>query len=137
MEARDLLRIAMLAAAVPLAAMCMLAQARATAAEALAPPGSRRSLRLQREGWYVKQLETARPNVQALSNDAARPDDSWMPATMPAQVHDVLLAHGKVPDPRVGKNAAQSAWVGERDWAYACTFDSPPGDGPAFLRSLM
>jgi beta-galactosidase/beta-glucuronidase len=53
---------------------------------------------------------------------------------MPAQVHDVLLAHGRIPDPRVGKQAAESAWVGERDWAYGRVFASPAGDGPVFLR---
>ncbi len=53
---------------------------------------------------------------------------------MPAQVHDVLLAHGRIPDPRIGKNAAESAWVGEKDWAYGCVFTSPAGVGPVLLR---
>ena len=77
-----------------------------------------RSIRPLRNGWHVRQLQTDRPDITALTAQAVKPDKTWMPATMPAQVHDILLAAGKIPDPRVGKNAAKSAWVGEKDWAY-------------------
>ena len=94
-----------------------------------------RAVTVLAEKWFVKQLDADRPDVAALTREAAAPDAAWLPARMPAQVHDVLLAHGKIPDPRVGKNAAESAWVGEKDWAYACVFKSPEKqDGPAFLR---
>ena len=88
------------------------------------------------EGWLIRELDAGRPDVGRLTCDAFAPDESWTAATMPAQVHETLLAHGQISDPRVGRNAADSAWVGERDWAYACTFRSPPtkGDGPAYLR---
>ena len=124
MEARELARFAVLAGAGALALTCMFAQAR----------GATRAVQPLREGWHVRQVETARPAVAALTTEAAEPNAAWLAATMPAQVHDVLLAHGKVPDPRIGRNAAESAWVGEKDWAYATTFASPPGDGPVFLR---
>jgi hypothetical protein len=93
-----------------------------------------RSSRPLRSGWHVRQLQTDRPDIAALTARAAKPDKTWMPATMPAQIHDILLAAGEIPDPRVGKNAARSAWVGQKDWAYACTFASPEGSGPVFLR---
>ena len=67
-----------------------------------------------KQGWYVKQLDTDTPDVEMLI-----PDETWLSATMPAQVHDILFSHGLIPDPRVGKNAAESAWVGEAAWAYA------------------
>ncbi|UCD64834.1 MAG: hypothetical protein JSW34_05210 [Candidatus Zixiibacteriota bacterium] len=87
------------------------------------------------ENWYIKQLETDKPDIAALTRRAASPDNTWLPARMPAQVHDVLLKHGKISDPHVGRNAADSAWVGEKDWAYACKFSSPAmGSGPVFLR---
>jgi len=96
------------------------------------------------DGWCVKPLETDKPDVAALMREAASPDKSWLSVRMPAQVHDVLFQHGLIPDPRVGKNAAQSAWVGEKDWAYVCKFASPEGkahsqdvratSGPVFLR---
>ncbi len=62
------------------------------------------------------------------------PGKGWLTARMPAQVHDVLLAHGLISDPRIGRNAESSAWIGQKDWVYACTFPSPPNcGGPVFL----
>lgn len=102
-----------------------------------APPAvtsAARSRIVLREGWQIKQLEPGTANVAELGREATAGADGWLEARMPAQVHDVLLQHGKISDPRVGKNAADSAWVGDRDWAYACTFPSPPRrGGPAFL----
>lgn len=87
------------------------------------------------EGWHIRQLDTASPDIPALMREAAEPDDRWLTASMPAQVHEILLAHNRISDPHIGKNAADSAWVGEKDWAYACSFASPaPGGGPALLR---
>lgn len=58
-----------------------------------------------------------------------------MPARIPAQVHEILLRHGKIPDPHISRNAADSVWVGEKDWAYACVFKSPTySKGPVSLR---
>ncbi len=88
--------------------------------------------------WHIKQLATDRPDIAELMREAAAPDASWLVAPIfPAQIHDVLLAHGRIPDPHMSKNAAACAWVGDTDWAYACTFPTPaaPGDGgPAWLR---
>lgn len=87
------------------------------------------------DGWLVKQLDTGKPDVEALTRESASRDKTWLTARMPAQVHDVLLAHGLIPDPHVGTNATASAWVGERDWAYLCRFRTPANiAGPAFLR---
>ncbi|MBI4876848.1 MAG: hypothetical protein HY822_19600 [Acidobacteria bacterium] len=88
-----------------------------------------RSRTVLAEGWRVKQLEPG-------TGDPARlaPDSSWMAARMPAQVHEILLAKGLISDPRVSRNAAQSAWVGQKEWAYACQFKSPAkAAGPVFL----
>ena len=89
---------------------------------------------LLNDDWHVKQLAGSKPDVAELTRQAADPDDEWLAARMPAQVHDVLLEHGKIADPRIGKNAAECAWVGEQDWAYACSFPSPKRQGgPVFL----
>ena len=87
------------------------------------------------DGWRLKQVDPETPDVDALLDEAARPDASWLPCQVPAQVHEILLAHGRIPDPHVGKNAAEVTWIGWQDWAYACAFLSPDtGEGPAFLR---
>lgn len=97
--------------------------------------GNQRTRTTLTENWYIKQIETDKPDVTALTRSVASPDQTWLSAQMPAQVHEILLRHGKISDPHIGKNAADSAWVGEKDWAYACVFKSPPDSiGPAYLR---
>ena len=104
----------------------------------LAPAGveaAERTRTLLREGWFVKQLDSDQPDVAALTGELESPDHTWLAAQMPAQVHDVLLAHGRISDPRIGRNAAESAWVGDKDWAYGCRFPSPEiAGGPVWLR---
>ena len=86
------------------------------------------------DGWAVKQIDADDPNIPDLTREAAAPDGIWFRTRMPAQVHDILLEQGKIPDPRIGKNAADCTWVGETNWAYACAFPSPAGNGPVTLR---
>ena len=43
------------------------------------------------EGWYVKQLETAKPVIGDLIRSLGNPDDGWMKATMPAQTRIVRI----------------------------------------------
>lgn len=94
-----------------------------------------RTTTVLKDNWHVKQLDTDKPDIAALTRSAASPDGTWLSARMPAQVHEIFLQHGKISDPHISKNAADSAWVGEKDWAYACVFKSPDrGKGPVFLR---
>jgi hypothetical protein len=93
---------------------------------------TRRSLT---EGWRIKQLDNDRLDIALLTQQAAARDEDCLAAEMPAQVHDVLLMHGLISDPCISRNAADSAWVGEKDWAYACRFVSPQKTGsPVMLR---
>jgi beta-mannosidase len=85
------------------------------------------------DNWFVRQLDDGPLDVVALTRYAGRGPD-WLSARMPAQVHDVLLAHGRIRDPHVGHNAAECVWVAQSDWAYACRFVAPEGiEGPALL----
>ncbi len=97
-----------------------------------------RSTHVLSDNWHIKQLDMDRTEIITLTREAAARDASWLAAPVfPAQVHEVLLAHGRIPDPHIGKNAAECAWVGENDWAYASTFSTPAewaSGGPAFLR---
>jgi len=70
------------------------------------------------ENWFVRQLGADQIDVADLSRYAGRGPD-WLTARMPAQVHDVLLEHGRIADPHVGHNAAACVWVAESDWVYA------------------
>ena len=88
-----------------------------------------------RDNWRMAEVNASSDDPRALAAEATAADSKWLATRVPAQVHDVLLAHGRIPDPHIGKNAAQSAWVADRDWAYACTFMAPKHrDGPVWLR---
>ncbi|MCZ9345806.1 hypothetical protein NGM37_49550, partial [Streptomyces sp. TRM76130] len=56
-----------------------------------------------------------------------RHPDGALPATVPGCVHTDLLAAGLIPDPFLGRNEAEVAWVGRREWTYQRTLDAAAG----------
>lgn len=46
-------------------------------------------------------------------------DGSPLPARVPGCVHTDLLDAGLIPDPFIGENEREVAWVGRRDWTYS------------------
>jgi beta-mannosidase len=102
-------------------------------AASLCPAEVQRSRRVLAEGWLIRQLD-AQPDIARLAREFEAPGREWLRARMPAQVHDILLEHGLIPDPRLSDNAAKVRWVAEKDWVYACRFESPAATGgPVFL----
>ncbi|MFF8632851.1 glycoside hydrolase family 2 protein [Streptomyces pilosus] len=49
------------------------------------------------------------------------------PASVPGCVHTDLLAAGLIPDPFLGRNETEVAWVGRRDWTYETELRAGPG----------
>ncbi|MBX9393704.1 glycoside hydrolase family 2 protein [Streptomyces sp. TRM72054] len=47
-----------------------------------------------------------------------------LPAEVPGCVHTDLLAAGLIPDPFLGRNEAEVAWVGRREWTYERQLDA-------------
>ncbi|MEU6371757.1 glycoside hydrolase family 2 protein [Streptomyces sp. NPDC046909] len=45
-------------------------------------------------------------------------DGAALPAAVPGCVHTDLLAAGVIPDPFLGRNETEVAWVGRREWTY-------------------
>jgi hypothetical protein len=87
------------------------------------------------EGWRLKELEPTRELDRGTLEEAARGDwEGWLEiARLPAMVHDVLLAQGRIEAPWKPGQAEACRWVAERDWVYACPFDAEPGEGRWFL----
>ncbi len=50
---------------------------------------------------------------------------------MPAMVHDVLVAAGRIRTPWLPGAAAECTWVAEKDWVYALRFPARAGAGGA------
>ncbi|GAB2827538.1 glycoside hydrolase family 2 protein [Streptomyces daliensis] len=53
------------------------------------------------------------------------------PATVPGCVHTDLLAAGLIPDPYLGENERDVAWVGRADWTYTTTLPARQQPSPA------
>ncbi len=64
------------------------------------------------KGWRIRQ--------HAPGGEAA---GEWLPADMPAQVHEVLFSHGKLSDPREYRGSEACQWVADQDWLYELEFD--------------
>ncbi|QFR00957.1 glycoside hydrolase family 2 protein [Streptomyces phaeolivaceus] len=47
-----------------------------------------------------------------------RHEGDSLPAEVPGCVHTDLLAAGLIPDPFIGRNETEVAWVGRREWTY-------------------
>ena len=86
--------------------------------------------------WHVKRLDSTDVDMASLSREAEKPGTEWFPATMPAQVQEVLLQRGDIPDPRQSRNCAETTWVFNHDWVYATRFVTPAAvnGGPVWLR---
>ncbi|MFF7447949.1 MULTISPECIES: glycoside hydrolase family 2 protein [unclassified Streptomyces] len=50
-----------------------------------------------------------------------------LPAVVPGCVHTDLLAAGVIPDPLLGRNETEVAWVGRREWTYETDLRAAPG----------
>ena len=63
-------------------------------------------------------------------------DGRWLSATMPCDVHTLLMHHGLLADPALGAGDGESAWVERWVWAYRTTFSLTAEDLAAAGREL-
>ncbi|MFF5188395.1 glycoside hydrolase family 2 protein [Streptomyces sp. NPDC000345] len=63
------------------------------------------------DGWILRHPDSA---AEALS------------AVVPGCVHTDLLAAGLIPDPFLGRNETEVAWVGRREWTYETELPAGP-----------
>jgi beta-mannosidase len=83
------------------------------AAHAAVAPAQNEVLALD-HGWQFRQVA------------AASTETSWLPATVPGDVHLDLLANKKIPDPFYRDNEAKLQWIEEQSWEYRLSFQVTP-----------
>ncbi len=84
-------------------------------------------------GWHIRSLEPAKTiNPSAIAQEAF---DAWLTVPeVPAEVHDILLAHGKLdPEYQIGW-CESSAWVTKLDWLYRLDFTCETPGVRTYLR---
>ncbi len=74
-------------------------------------------------GWTVRPTDS--------------PDADPLPATVPGSVQADLLAAGRMPDPFVGTNEAESRRVARESWTYRCVFEAPERRDPEARAALV
>ena len=67
-------------------------------------------------GWQFRQIT---PTPQD-------PENGWLPATVPGDVHLDLLANKKIPDPFFRDNESKLQWIENASWEYRLKFDVTP-----------
>lgn len=85
--------------------------------------------------WYIKSISPRADLDPALLAEALAADggthsvaNGWSaPAVMPAMVHQILLAQGKITEPWKYLGMEKCFWVATLDWVYATRFAAPPG----------
>lgn len=88
------------------------------------------------QNWQIRQLDShgrlSEARVRSLS-DQADDGGEWIDTGLPAQVQEILLREGRIPDPaQIGK-AEECLWVAESDWVYRRQFPRPGGDQKVIL----
>jgi len=80
--------------------------------------------------WKLKEIEPRASLDAAVLAEAEQADEAqgWLGApAMPAMIHDVLLARGKIDPPWLPGGTEKCLWVADRDWIYAVRFAERPG----------
>ena len=88
---------------------------------------------LLEKGWYIRSQEPAAAiDPAAVAGEGM---ENWLSVSaVPAEVHDILLEHGKL-DPEYKIGWCESAeWVTHLDWIYRLDFDAPAAASRSYLR---
>ena len=80
--------------------------------------------KLLNTGWSIKQIAAAKK----IDPEAVSSDEGWLDAgDFPAQIHDVLLRHGLIPEEFLVGWCEKAIWTDNFDWLYRCVFPAIPG----------
>ena len=52
--------------------------------------------------------------------------EGWMPTPVPGDIHQGLVAAGRIPEPLLGLNTSKCAWTESRSWWYRTAFTASP-----------
>jgi beta-mannosidase len=52
-------------------------------------------------------------------------EEGWINSPVPGDIHQGLVAAGRIPEPLLGLNTAKCAWTESRSWWYRTAFEAP------------
>jgi beta-mannosidase len=90
--------------------------------------GSRLEFCLDKQVWYMKQMNPGQGVMEGLPDIPAERDIcfvGWNAARIPGDVYSDLQRAGIIDDPYVGRNLVRLTWVQYYEWWYVCRFNAP------------
>ena len=54
-------------------------------------------------------------------------DEGWIPQPVPGDIHQGLIAAGRIEEPLIGLNSFDCAWTEQRSWWFRNSFQTQPG----------
>src|SRR2546425_13350924 len=76
------------------------------------------------DGWKIQDFPPG-DGLAVGAHQPTHPDRDWLGIPVPGDVHRVLIAAGRIPDPFYDRDESACAWMEEREWWYRLTFDGP------------
>lgn len=86
-----------------------------------------------KDNWFVKKIPPLSKLTGEIPADFSKTEAGWYKTAMPAQVQELVLKDGDLPDPHYGDNAAKWSEVFEQDWIYTTRFISPDTPNEVYL----
>lgn len=88
------------------------------------------------KGWKLNDYEPGE-GVHRGANAELTNIDDWVDVTVPGDVHQAMIACGRIPDPFYDRNEAESYWMEEREWWYRTRFTIEKGKPSPEERLLL
>ena len=86
--------------------------------------------------WKLKDFSPGEGIVLGAHAEEFDTDD-WIDVTVPGDVHQALMAVGRIRDPFYDRNEFECAWVEEREWWYRTRFMYQQGSLQSDERLLL
>lgn len=76
------------------------------------------------DGWKVCDFEPG-AGLAAGAHLTQHAIDDWLDVPVPGDVHRVLIAANRIPDPFYDQNETACGWMEQREWWYRVVVDDP------------
>jgi beta-mannosidase len=76
------------------------------------------------KGWKLKEFSPGEGLALGV-HEPDYPDSTWLDVPVPGDVHTVLIAAGRIPDPFYDQNERACAWMEDCEWWYRLSLAAP------------
>ncbi len=74
--------------------------------------------------WKLRDIDFSKDHFDTVPNVGGA-SKVWLDVQVPGDIHPALVKAGRIPDPFVGFNSRQCAWIRHKSWYFKRPFDVP------------